>query len=194
MTSHRSPSLRAAPSSIAAAAMSPAAPPAIPLRNTFSMSVRMARPPPPYLSVMRSSRTDTATRYPQTRMPPVLMPDLAGAFAADHARADRRFGQAGLAEQRAVGRRLDAGHDVAADAVLHQCQRRIVPEALEIDIELAAGIHVCPLVAEPQVSVRHVSDAAPPASDGPEHAPEPLLRAKVSLFRDAARKHVLHCR
>ena len=59
----------------------------------------------------------------------VLMPDPARALAAHHACADRRFGQALAAEERGSqsGDR-EAGHDVAADALLRQRRRRFVPE------------------------------------------------------------------
>ena len=86
--------------------------PATPSRKTCWIRLRMAAPPAPYFSVMRSSSTDSATISSpcgcgsrcKVGMPSVLVPDPARAFAADHARADRRVRHALLAEQRAVGR------------------------------------------------------------------------------------------
>ena len=89
----------------------------------------MACPPAPYLSVMRSSSTDSATVASEVGMSAVLVPDLAGPFAAHHARADGRVRHAVLAEERAVGRRLDARHDVAADAVVHERRAARSPRA-----------------------------------------------------------------
>ena len=74
------------------------------------------------------------------------MPDLAGALTAHHARADRRVGQALAAEERAVGGRFDAGHDVAADALLNERRRSLIPKSMEIDIELPPCIDMRPFV------------------------------------------------
>ena len=85
----------------------------------------------------------------------VLVPDPAGAFAADHARADRRVGHALVAEQRAVVRRRDAGHDVAADALARQRRTARRPTATATSMrEAPARVDVRPLVAQPQVAVR----------------------------------------
>ena len=123
-------------------------------------------------------------------MSAVLMPDLARALGGHHARADRRVGHAFLAEELAVRRRGDARHDVAADAVGRERGRRVVPERGEVDREAPARVEVRPLVAQPQVAVRDVRDAAPAAADRPKDAPELLLRAEVAFLRHAAREHV----
>jgi hypothetical protein len=62
---------------------------------------------------------------------------------------------------------------------------------MQVDVELPARIEMRPVVAQPQIPVRHVCNAAPPASDWPEHLPQLLLRALVAVFRHAARKQVV---
>ena len=75
----------------------------------------------------------------------------------------------------------DAGHDVAADALLRQRRRRVVPQRRDVDAEAPPRVHVRPLVAQAQVAVGHVGDAAPAAAHRPEHPPELLLRGAVAL-------------
>ena len=48
------------------------------------------------------------------------MPDAARALATHHAGADRGVWHARVAEQRAIVRRCDAGHDVPADALARE--------------------------------------------------------------------------
>src|SRR5687768_42108 len=70
----------------------------------------------------------------QIGMAAVLVPDLASAFTAHHARADRRFGNAFLAEQGTPGGGRNAGHDVTANALFDQARGGVSPEAAEIDV------------------------------------------------------------
>src|SRR3954447_17671182 len=128
--------------------------------------------------------------YAQVRNAAVLVPDPTRAFAADHAGADRRVGDAGVAEKRAIGWRRDAGHDAAADAPPHERRRRVAPERRGVDRELTACINGGPFVAQAQVAVRHVRDAAPAAADWPKDLPELPLRVRVAVAADAAREHV----
>ena len=133
MTSHRSPTRIAAPSSIAARPISPARRVgAKPSRN--DLLDQRAHGAAAGAVLQRDAligSTDSAiVRPPEVRMSAVLMPDPARAFAAHHARADRRVGHALAAEQRAVGRRLDAGHDVAADALLRRAPTARSPTAM----------------------------------------------------------------
>src|SRR5256885_14045650 len=99
------------------------------------------------------------------------MPDLARPLVRDHARADRRLRHALLVEELAVVWVTDAGHDVAADALLREVRGGEVPQPLNVDFEALAGVDVREFVAEAQVAVGDVRDAPPPASDGSEHAP-----------------------
>src|SRR5512138_272045 len=105
-------------------------------------------------------------------MAAVLVPNSTGALARDHAGPHRRLRQALLVVERTVGGRGDPRHDVAADAVLDERGRRVVPEAGHVDAETPAGIHVGPLVAKAEVAVRHMRNAAPPAAHGTEDLPE----------------------
>ena len=113
------------------------------------ISARIARPPAPcFMTIVGSRRPECArtaasltTLAHQFRVPAVLVPDPAGALAAHHARAHRRVGHALLAEQRAVVGRRDAGHDVAADAVLRAAPAaRASHSALEVDREPAPRV------------------------------------------------------
>src|SRR4029453_10412858 len=154
------------------------------------MRVRIARPPAPYFIVMRSSSTD-CTVASQVRMSAGLRPDLARAFAADHAGAYRRIRHALPSEEHTVGRRFDSGHDVAAEALLNKRRRRMVPEPLEIDLELPARVELGPFIAQAEIAVRHMGNASPTAANQTEHFPELFLRSHVTSPGDAAREHVL---
>ncbi len=69
-----------------------------------------------------------------------------------------------------------------------------VPQRRDVDVEAAPGVEVGPLVAQAQVAVRHVGDAAPPAADRTEDLPQHPLRGTVSLARHAAGEGVVHAR
>ena len=74
-----------------------------------SMSARMARPPPPCLSVTRPVRCDRIMRAPRSLQignAAVEVPDLAGPFVRDHAGADRVLRHALAVEEPAVVRVL----------------------------------------------------------------------------------------
>src|SRR5271167_1510012 len=114
-------------------------------------------------------------------MAAVLVPDAAGPLAADHARTDRRVGDAGLAEERAPIRRRQPRHDVAADTLTDERRRRVRPEAGQVDGEAPPRVEVSELVAKPQVAVRDVGDAAPVATRRAEDAPQLLLGPGVAL-------------
>src|SRR5512134_2979031 len=101
-------------------------------------------------------------------MPTVSVPDAARSFAADHARAHGRIGNAFLAVQRAVAGGRDTGHDLAANADLRELRRRVIPEPAQVDVEAAARVEVREFIAQAQVAVRHVRDAAPLAAGRPE--------------------------
>src|SRR4051794_38665316 len=128
--------------------------------------------------------------YAQVRNAAVLVPDPTRAFAADHAGADRCVWDAGVAEQRAIGWRRNARHDVPADALPDERRRRAAPERRGVDRELTPCINGGPFVTQAQVAVRHVRDAAPAAADRPEDVPELPLRVRVAVAADAAREHV----
>src|SRR4051812_1274806 len=106
------------------------------------------------------------------------MPDLAGAFVRHHAGADGVLGDAVAVEELAVVRVLDPGHYVAADALMREVRRRVVPQLGDVDRELLPRVEVRELVAKPEVAVRHVRDAAPASAERPEDAPQLRLRVQ----------------
>src|SRR4026207_578654 len=118
-------------------------------------------------------------------MPSVLMPDLTSALVRDHAGSYRVIRRARLAEERAAVGRRGAGHDVAANAALGECRGGVLPEALDIDGGGAAGVGVGELVAQPEVPVGNVGDAAPVASHGAKDSPELGLGVAIALSRHA---------
>src|SRR5271157_5456466 len=191
ITSHSSPTRNAAPSSIAASPMPPSTGAFASPTNTCWISSRIARPPAPCLSItFASGAILNALMIAQVELPAVLMPDPAGALAADHARANGIIGHAFLAEQPTGRRRGDARHDVAADAALCEARRRIVPETAHVDFESPARVEARPFIAQAQVAVGNVRDSAPSPAHRPKHLPQHLLRAAVAFTRDASRIHV----
>ena len=94
----------------------------------------------------------------------------------DHARADRVVRHAFLAEQRAVGRDAMPAMMSPQMHCRDERRRRVVPQRREIDREAPARVDARPLVAQAQVAVGDVRDAAPAPADRPEDAPELLLR------------------
>ena len=161
-------------------------------RKTSSMRARIARPPAPCFSVTRSSRSveHLHSASPRSGMPPYWCQILQVPSLETMQAPTGVSGTHSRAEERAVVRGRDARHDVAADAARGERRRRVVPERGQVDREAPARVDVRPLVAQPQVAVRDVRDAAPAAADRAEDAPELLLRAQVALARDAAREHV----
>ena len=57
-------------------------------------------------------------------------------------------------------------------------------------LEFLARVDVRELVAQPQIAVGHVGDAAPLAAHRPEHVPQLLLRVAIAVGGHAAREHV----
>src|SRR3954468_12576562 len=102
------------------------------------------------------------------------MPDIAGPFVRNHACADRVFGNALAVEKAAIARVADAGHDLAADALPGQRGRRVIPERGQVDGEALARVDVREFVAQTEVAVRDMCDAAPPSAGHFEHAPQLL--------------------
>lgn len=104
-------------------------------------------------------------------MTAVLVPNAARALAANHAGAHGMIGVALVPIQGTAGGRGDAGHDVAAYAMLRQIRGCTIPELVEIDRKAPARIHVRKPIPQTKIPVRNVCDPAPPPADRPEHAP-----------------------
>src|SRR4051812_3022562 len=118
------------------------------------------------------------------------MPDLACPFVRDHARADRRVRHALIVEEPAIDGGADAGHDVAADALIRELRRREIPQRAKVDGKAFARVPLREFITQPEIAVRHVRDAAPASAAGTEDFPELLLCGEVAFFRDAAREGV----
>src|ERR1043166_367785 len=125
-------------------------------------------------------------------MSSVLIPDFAGPLIGNHTGADRRVRRALLAEERTLRGRCYAGHDVSADTALGEDRRGKIPEPAHIDREALPGIDLGELVAQPEIPVGHMGDAAPVPADGTKHLPELCLGVAIARGGHAARIHVDH--
>jgi hypothetical protein len=75
--------------------------------------------------------------------------------------------------------------------VLHQRRRRVIPQRGQVDLEPPPRVPSRVGVAQPQVAVGHVRDAAPAAAHRLEHLPQHRLRRAVAVLVDAARVGVV---
>ena len=123
----------------------------------------------------------------------VLVPDAARALAAHHAGAHRRVGHALACRtaRQSVGDAMPAMMSPQRHS-LRQRRTARSPRATRRSMrEAAPRVDVRPLVAQAQVAVGHVGDAAPaPADRLGTRARAASCAAQVALARDAAREHV----
>ena len=116
----------------------------------------------------------------------VHVPDLAGAFVADHARPDRCPRAADFAEEFAVGRLGKAPQDLVADA------GRMLGDMFEHDPELLLGIVLLELLLQPEAGPGDDREAPPLDIGRLEDLVHDLLCLYVSLAADGAGIGVVH--